>query len=125
MPEATQVSSTAPVAGGAVAVALRNLSKSFGDVVAVDGVDLDIHDGEFFTLLGPSGSGKTTMLRMIAGFEVPTGGTIELNGSDVTRLAAVRARREHRLPGLRPLPAHAVGENVEYGLQGQQGRAQG
>ena len=51
-----------------VAVSLRSLSKHFGDVIAVDGIDLDIVDGEFITLLGPSGSGKTTVLRMIAGF---------------------------------------------------------
>ena len=70
------------VEGGAdgVAVRLRGLRKQFGDVVAVDGVDLDVLDGEFITLLGPSGSGKTTVLRMIAGFELPTAGTVELAG---------------------------------------------
>ena len=66
------------------AVRLRGVHKSFGAVVAVDGVDLDIGDGEFFSMLGPSGSGKTTMLRMIAGFERPTAGTIMLHGADVT-----------------------------------------
>ena len=60
------------------AVRLRGLRKQFGDVVAVDGVDLDVYDGEFLTLLGPSGSGKTTVLRMIAGFELPTAGSVEL-----------------------------------------------
>ena len=62
--------------------------------------------GTFFTLLGPSGSGKTTTLRMIAGFERPDAGTIRLGGDDITGPAAVRARRQHRLPGLRALPAH-------------------
>ena len=59
-----------------VAIRLRGLTRRFGDVVAVDGVDLDVLDGEFLTLLGPSGSGKTTVLRMIAGFERPDDGTI-------------------------------------------------
>ena len=72
-------------AGSAPAVRLRGLRKEFGDVVAVDDVDLDILDGEFLTLLGPSGSGKTTVLRMIAGFEIPTAGAIELAGADVSR----------------------------------------
>src|SRR6266540_6617400 len=69
------------------AVRLDGVRKRFGDVVAVDGVDLDIRQGEFFSLLGPSGSGKTTCLRMIAGFEAPTDGRIWLGGQDVTRLA--------------------------------------
>ena len=59
-----------------VIVSLRGLAKNFGTVHAVDGVDLDIYQGEFLTLLGPSGSGKTTVLRMIAGFETPDAGTI-------------------------------------------------
>ena len=58
--------------GGSPAVSLEDVVKRFGDVVAVDGVDLDVAPGEFFSLLGPSGSGKTTCLRMIAGFEQPT-----------------------------------------------------
>ncbi len=58
------------------AVTLDDVAKSFGDVVAVGGVSLDIADGEFFSMLGPSGSGKTTCLRMIAGFEIPTSGTV-------------------------------------------------
>lgn len=62
------------------AVSLRGLRKSFGTVEAVVGVDLDIADGEFFSMLGPSGSGKTTVLRMIAGFEPPTAGSVLLAG---------------------------------------------
>jgi putative spermidine/putrescine transport system ATP-binding protein len=61
-----------------MAIRLQNLRKSFGRTEAVAGVDLEIADGEFFSMLGPSGSGKTTVLRMIAGFEAPTSGTIEL-----------------------------------------------
>ena len=66
-------------------IRLRGLAKHYGEVAAVDGVDLDIARGEFFTLLGPSGSGKTTTLRMIAGFEQPDAGAIELDGRDVSR----------------------------------------
>ncbi|HUV47827.1 MAG TPA: ABC transporter ATP-binding protein, partial [Actinomycetes bacterium] len=117
MPEATQVSPTAPVAGGAVAVALRNLSKSFGDVVAVDGVDLDIYDGEFLTLLGPSGSGKTTVLRMIAGFEIPTGGSMEMNGRDVTKLAPFERDVNTVFQDYALFPHMSVIQNVEYGLR--------
>ncbi len=69
-----------------VIVSIRGLSKSFGEVRAVSGVDLDIFEGEFITLLGPSGSGKTTVLRMIAGFEKPDAGTILLSGKDVSQL---------------------------------------
>ena len=64
---------------------LRGLRKSYGQLAAVDGVDLDIAAGEFFTMLGPSGSGKTTLLQVIAGFERPDAGTVELGGGDVTR----------------------------------------
>ena len=67
------------------AVRLEGVTKAFGDVVAVDGIDLDVRDGEFFSMLGPSGSGKTTTLRMIAGFELPTAGRILLHGQDVSR----------------------------------------
>ena len=61
-------------------VRLENVRKSYGDVVAVDGIDLEIPAGEFFTMLGPSGSGKTTMLRLIAGFESPDEGRVLLEG---------------------------------------------
>jgi putative spermidine/putrescine transport system ATP-binding protein len=67
-------------------IRLKGLRKMYGDVAAVDGIDLEVAQGEFFTLLGPSGSGKTTTLRMIAGFERPDDGAIELGGRDVSRL---------------------------------------
>ena len=96
--------------GRSVGVSLRGVRKVFpsaaGPVVAVDGVDLEIADGEFFSMLGPSGSGKTTVLRMIAGFEPPTAGSVLLGGADVTPAGAVRARRQHGVPGLRAVPAH-------------------
>ena len=72
------------------ALVLRGLRKSFGSAVAVDGVDLDVGRGEFVTLLGPSGSGKTTTLRMVAGFMSPTGGSIEIDGADMTRVPPYR-----------------------------------
>ena len=70
-----------------IAVRLEGVEKRYGDVVAVAGVDLDVRDGEFFSMLGPSGSGKTTTLRMIAGFETPTSGRVVLHGRDVTDVA--------------------------------------
>ncbi|MFM7014595.1 MAG: ATP-binding cassette domain-containing protein, partial [Actinomycetota bacterium] len=66
------------------AIKISNLTKNFGEVSAVNGVDLEIGSGEFFSMLGPSGSGKTTVLRLIAGFEKPTSGSISLFGEDVT-----------------------------------------
>ena len=71
-------------------ITLRAVRKTFGSVVAVDNLDLDIARGEFFALLGPSGSGKTTVLRLIAGFEAPTTGTIELAGVDTTKVLPFR-----------------------------------
>src|SRR5215211_8083768 len=67
-----------------IAVSLRGLTKRYGQVTAVDAIDLDIREGELLTLLGPSGSGKTTTLRMVAGFELPNEGTVHLGGVDVT-----------------------------------------
>ncbi|GER99064.1 ABC transporter ATP-binding protein [Acrocarpospora corrugata] len=99
------------------AVALRGLRKSFGSVEAVAGVDLDIADGEFFAMLGPSGSGKTTVLRMIAGFETPTAGTVELAGRDVTRLAPFERDVNTVFQDYALFPHMSVLENVEYGLR--------
>ena len=69
-----------------IAVELRDVSRHFGDVRAVDSVSLAIEDGEFFSMLGPSGSGKTTCLRLIGGFELPTAGQIFLHGADASDL---------------------------------------
>jgi len=71
---------------GTPAIRLAGVRKSYGQLAAVAGVDLEIAAGEFFTMLGPSGSGKTTLLRVIAGFERPDSGRIELGGRDVTRV---------------------------------------
>ncbi|WP_131740172.1 ABC transporter ATP-binding protein [Actinomadura roseirufa] len=99
------------------AVRIRDLRKTFGSVEAVAGVDLDIGDGEFFSMLGPSGSGKTTVLRMIAGFERPTSGTIELGGRDVTSLAPFDRDVNTVFQDYALFPHLDVLRNVEYGLK--------
>jgi putative spermidine/putrescine transport system ATP-binding protein len=97
-------------------IRLRGLVKRFGDVTAVDTVDLDIARGEFFTMLGPSGSGKTTTLRMIAGFELPDEGTIELAGADVSRLPPYDRPVNTVFQDYALFPHMTVQQNVEYGL---------
>jgi putative spermidine/putrescine transport system ATP-binding protein len=97
-------------------ISVRGLTKRYGDVVAVDGVDLDIAAGEFFTMLGPSGSGKTTTLRMIAGFEIPDEGTIELAGADVSRLPPYDRPVNTVFQDYALFPHMTVLANVEYGL---------
>ncbi len=99
------------------AIQLVRLRKNFGDVVAVDDIDLEIGDGEFFSLLGPSGSGKTTVLRMIAGFEVPTGGAVLLQGRDVTGLAPYDRDVNTVFQDYALFPHMSVQHNVEYGLK--------
>ncbi len=101
---------------GAPDISVRGLTKRYGDVVAVDGIDLDIHAGEFFTMLGPSGSGKTTTLRMIAGFEVPDEGSIELAGEDVSRLPPYDRPVNTVFQDYALFPHMTVQANVEYGL---------
>ncbi len=97
-------------------ISVRGLTKRYGEVVAVDGVDLDIPAGEFFTMLGPSGSGKTTTLRMIAGFEMPDEGTIELAGEDVSRLPPYDRPVNTVFQDYALFPHMTVQQNVEYGL---------
>ncbi len=97
-------------------IRIRGLVKRFGDVTAVDAIDLDIARGEFFTMLGPSGSGKTTTLRMIAGFEMPDEGTIELAGVDVSRLPPYDRPVNTVFQDYALFPHMTVAQNVEYGL---------
>ena len=97
-------------------ISVRGLTKRYGDVVAVDGIDLDIEPGEFFTMLGPSGSGKTTTLRMIAGFEIPDEGSIELAGEDVSRLPPYDRPVNTVFQDYALFPHMTVQANVEYGL---------
>ncbi|MGP1674085.1 MAG: ABC transporter ATP-binding protein, partial [Candidatus Limnocylindrales bacterium] len=98
------------------AVRLEAVEKRYGDVVAVAGVDLDVRDGEFFSMLGPSGSGKTTTLRMIAGFELPTAGRILLHGRDVTQVAPFDRDVNTVFQDYALFPHMTVGDNVGYGL---------
>jgi putative spermidine/putrescine transport system ATP-binding protein len=98
-------------------VGVAGVRKTYGDVVAVDGVDLNVAAGEFFTLLGPSGSGKTTTLRMIAGFEQPDTGTITLGGEDITRQPPYSRDVNTVFQDYALFPHMTVAENVGYGLK--------
>jgi len=99
------------------AIRLTGLTKTFGAVNAVDHLDLDIAEGEFFSMLGPSGSGKTTVLRLIAGFELPTSGTVELLGQDVTSRAPFDRDVNTVFQDYALFPHMTVLENVAYGLR--------
>src|SRR3954466_14928873 len=99
------------------AISVMGLSKHYGDVRAVDDLSIDIADGEFYSMLGPSGSGKTTVLRMIAGFEQPTRGRIELAGADVTDQAPFARDVNTVFQDYALFPHMSVLENVEYGLR--------
>ncbi len=101
----------------APSIQLTDLAKTFGSVAAVDGVDLTIANGEFFSMLGPSGSGKTTVLRMIAGFEQPTRGRIHLAGEDVTDDPPFARDVNTVFQDYALFPHMNVQENVEYGLR--------
>src|SRR5690242_17775477 len=114
LPEAQAASATIPAA---VDVRLLGVRKTYGDVVAVDHVDLEIEAGEFFTLLGPSGSGKTTTLRLIAGFERPDGGTIRLAGADITGLPPYARDVNTVFQDYALFPHMTVAENIGYGLR--------
>ncbi len=107
----------APPVASAPAVRLTGIRRTYGEVVAIEGLDLDIGDGEFFTLLGPSGSGKTTTLRVIAGFERPDSGRVELQGRDVTRVAPSERPVNTVFQDYALFPHMTVLENVEYGLR--------
>ena len=106
----------AATSGALPAVRLQGVVKRFGDVAAVDGIDLEIADGEFFSMLGPSGSGKTTTLRMIAGFEVPTEGTIQLHGRDITGVPPFDRDVNTVFQDYALFPHMSVGDNIGYGL---------
>jgi putative spermidine/putrescine transport system ATP-binding protein len=103
--------------GAQPAIRLTGLTKSFGSVNAVDGVDLDIVEGEFFSMLGPSGSGKTTVLRLIAGFEQPTSGTVSLLGQNVTNRAPFDRDVNTVFQDYALFPHMSVLDNVAYGLR--------
>ena len=98
---------------------ISELRKSYGAVQALKNVDLGIREGEFFTLLGPSGCGKTTLLRLIAGFEVPDGGQVVLGGRDLTGLSAAQRPVNTVFQSYALFPHLSVFENVAFGLRSQ------
>src|ERR1700731_5155222 len=103
--------------GRKAALRLEGVRKNYGHVVAVAGIDLTVDEGEFFTLLGPSGSGKTTLLRMIAGFERPDAGRIELAGRDVTSLPPNMRDTNTVFQDYALFPHMSVAQNMEDGLR--------
>jgi spermidine/putrescine transport system ATP-binding protein len=104
------------VASGPI-LQLRQIEKRFGDFTAVTGVDLDIAEGEFFTLVGPSGSGKTTMIRMLVGMERPTGGDIYLRGQRINEVPANKRPTCMVFQSLALFPHKSVGENIDFPLK--------
>jgi spermidine/putrescine transport system ATP-binding protein len=102
---------------GAPILSLRGLRKSFGGLQAVDGVDLDIAESEFFTIVGPSGSGKTTLLRMLAGMEAASAGDILLHGKRINDVPANRRPTCMVFQSLALFPHKTVGENIEFALK--------
>lgn len=110
------MSQTNPTKSSTPAVEFKNISCHFGEVKAVDDVSFTIQEGEFFSMLGPSGSGKTTCLRMIAGFEMPTAGSVYIHGIDAGRLPPYERDVNTVFQDYALFPHMSVGENVEYGL---------
>jgi putrescine transport system ATP-binding protein len=98
-------------------IRIRGISKTFGDFIAVNKVDLDIGKGELFSILGGSGCGKTTLLRMLAGFEVPTAGSIEIDGTDVTHMAPYDRPVNMMFQSYAIFPHMNVAKNIGYGLR--------
>jgi spermidine/putrescine transport system ATP-binding protein len=105
---------------GKPSVTLQSVVKRFGDFTAVKGIDLEIAQGEFFTMLGPSGCGKTTTLRMIAGFEEPNEGEILIEGDDVSNLPAHKRPTNTVFQSYALFPHLSVRDNVAYGLKRKQ-----
>jgi putative spermidine/putrescine transport system ATP-binding protein len=114
---AAQTDVLAPSGAETVDVRLVGLGKSYGDVVAIERVDFEVERGEFFTLLGPSGSGKTTTLRLIAGFEEPDRGRVELGGRDMTGIPPYDREVNTVFQDYALFPHMTVAENIEYGLK--------
>jgi putrescine transport system ATP-binding protein len=98
-------------------IRIRSISKHFGNFVAVNKVNLHIGKGELFSILGGSGCGKTTLLRMLAGFEVPTAGTIEIDGIDVTQMAPYDRPVNMMFQSYAIFPHMNVAKNIGYGLR--------
>ncbi|HEY1355530.1 MAG TPA: ABC transporter ATP-binding protein [Solirubrobacterales bacterium] len=115
--ESDLITDEAPERSGAVS--LRGLTKAFEEVAAVDGIDLDVAAGEFFSLLGPSGCGKTTTLRLIAGFERPTAGEVLLDGTDLSAVPPERRNVNTVFQSYALFPHLNVSDNVAFGLRYQ------
>ncbi len=98
-------------------VEIRDLSKRFGEIAAVDRVDLEVYPGELFAILGGSGSGKTTLLRLLAGFETPSAGRIVIDGADMTAVPPYRRPVNMMFQSYALFPHMTVAENVAYGLK--------
>ena len=98
-------------------VQIKSLTKKFGDVTAVDDIDLEIYQGELFCLLGGSGCGKSTLLRMLAGFEFPEAGTISIDGIDMSQVPAYERPTNMMFQSYALFPHMTVGENIAFGLQ--------
>lgn len=112
-----QASAIVTKAGVKPVISFRNITKAFGTMKAVDDVSLDIEPGEFFALLGPSGCGKTTLLRMLAGFEVPTEGTVLIDGQDMGLTPPNRRPVNMVFQSYAVFPHMTVADNVGYGLK--------
>jgi len=98
-------------------IKLKNIKVNFGDFTALKGISLEVAQGEFFTLLGPSGCGKTTTLRSITGFIVPDGGTIHVNGKDITNMAIEKRNIGMVFQNYALFPSMSVYENIAFGLK--------
>ena len=105
------------VANNEKGLSVINIDKSFGDVKALVNVTLDVHEGEFFTLLGPSGCGKTTLLRIIAGLELADNGQVILGGRDITALPATKRQVNTVFQSYALFPHLSIFENVAFGLR--------
>jgi spermidine/putrescine ABC transporter ATP-binding subunit len=111
------MTTTPSITGTPPLVEVRGVSRHFGEVVALDGVSLDIRENEFFALLGPSGCGKTTLLRVLAGFEYPDDGELLLGGEDLLRLPPNRRPLNLMFQSYALFPHMTVAKNVAYGLE--------
>ena len=98
-------------------IRFQNVTKRFGEFTAIDQIDLDIYEREFFALLGPSGCGKTTLMRMLAGFEAPTEGTIWLDGQDIAPIPPNKRATNMMFQSYALFPHLTVEDNIAFGLK--------